>query len=195
MLAEKNPNYHYITEQEYLDGEKLSETKHEYIDGQVYGMAGSSKNHNRITLNIAFALRLGAKGSLCDVYSSDIKVRVKNRKAYYYPDVVVGCDESDDADHYYLEKPCLIVEVLSPSTERKDATEKLLAYQNLASLQSYLLVDQSKYHISLIYPHKKGQWEIEYYTDLDDVITLSCPKMELLLSDVYEAISFELPKD
>jgi len=88
---------HYISEREYLEGEKLSPLKHEYINGQVYAMAGGSKRHNNITLNIAFALRAGAKSSLCCVYSSDITVRVKNRKSYYYPDLVVGCDDSDDA--------------------------------------------------------------------------------------------------
>ena len=105
--------------------------------------------------------------------------------------MVVGCDKSDDADNYYLEKPCLIIEVLSPSTERKDSTEKLLAYQNIASMQYYMLVDQSKCHISLIYPQENGQWEIDYYTDMEDVISLNCPAMELSVRDIYEAVQFD----
>ncbi len=191
MPSAQDLNHHTISEQEYLEGEKLSDIKHEYVDGQVYAMAGSSKRHNSITLNIAIALRLKAKGSPCEVYSSDIKVRVGNGKTYYYPDVIVGCDESDNADDYYLEQPCLIVEVLSPSTERKDGTEKLISYQGIKSLQAYMMVDQDKCNISLIYPQDNGQWTIDYYTDMDDVILLSCPAMELLVSDVYEAVQFD----
>ncbi len=191
MPTAENLNCHYISEEEYLESEKYSDIKYEYINGQVYAMAGGSKRHNSITLNIAFALRSGAKGSSCEIYSSDVKVRIKNRKTYYYPDVVVACDKSDNADNHYLEKPCLIVEVLSPSTERKDATEKLLAYQAIESLQYYLLVEQRKCHISLIYPQENGQWEIDYYTNMDDIILLNCPAMELAVKDIYETVQFD----
>ena len=106
----------YISEQEYLEGEKTSSERHEYLDGKVSAMAGASKRHNEIALNIAFALRPSTKNDQCRVFSSDVKVRAGKRKAFYYPDVVAGCT-TDDVDEYYLEKPCLIVEVTSKSTE------------------------------------------------------------------------------
>lgn len=190
MLNVHNATHNDITEQEYLEGEKNATVRHEYIDGKIYAMAGSSKRHNRIILNTALALRLGAKTSTCDVYVSDIKVKI-NSKRYYYPDVVVGCDETDDADQYYLEKPCLIIEVLSPSTVRKDGTEKLLAYQNLASLHTYMMIEQDRCMVSLIYQQDNGHWTIDYYDDMDDVILLTCPEMQLYVKDVYDDIQFD----
>ena len=186
-MADSNLKLDYIDEQEYLEGEKLADNRHEYVDGKVYAMAGSSKRHNRIALNLVMALNTKAP---CETYSSDIKVRIAERNSYYYPDVVVGCEESDNADDYYLEKPCLIIEVLSPSTEKKDATEKLLAYQDIESLQAYLMVDQQQCHISLIYRQKNGHWWVKTFTELDDMISLSCPEMEIKVTDIYENISF-----
>ena len=188
-MADSNLKLDYIDEQEYLEGEKLADNRHEYVDGKVYAMAGSSKRHNRIAGNLYRSL-LSAGQQGCDAYIGDIKVRIERRNSYYYPDVVVGCEESDNADDYYLEKPCLIIEVLSPSTEKKDATEKLLAYQDIKSLQAYLMVDQQQCHISLIYRQKNGHWWVKTFTELDDMISLPCPEMEIKVTDIYENISF-----
>jgi Uma2 family endonuclease len=179
-----------ISEQDYLEGEKVSTIKHEYSDGQVYAMAGSSKRHNRIVGNIYRALLNGQKQN-CDVYIGDIKVHINQGKRYYYPDVVVGCEEDDNANDHYLEKPCLIVEVLSPSTERKDGTEKLVAYQNIDSLQAYMLVDQSHCKITLISRQANGHLELVYYKDMEAVIAITCPDMLLKVSDIYQAVIFD----
>ena len=181
----------YITEQEYLDGEKISEVRHEYIDGEVYAMAGSSRRHNSITLNIALALKQSSRDTPCDVFSSDLKVRINQRKTYYYPDVLVTCDEDDQQDEYYIEKPCLIVEVLSKSTEQKDYREKLLAYQSIESLQNYLIVAQDHCHIDLFYREKQGGWWIRSFDSMQDVIKLSCPVCEVSVADIYEGIAFD----
>lgn len=189
-MPNTNLNYSYIDEQDYLEGEKLAELRHEYVDGQVYSMAGTSKRHNRLAGNIYRALIVAGQQN-CDVYIGDIKVRIAQRNSYYYPDVMVGCDASDNADEYYLEKPCLIIEVLSSSTKKKDATEKLLAYQNIESLQAYLMVDQYKCHITLIYRQKNGYWWVKNFSELDDTLSLPCPKMELKVATLYENIQFE----
>jgi len=189
-MAVTNLNYEYIDEQEYLEGEKLAETRHEYIDGKVYAMAGSSKRHNRIALNLVIALNNQSQAS-CEIYSSDIKVRIPHRKSYYYPDVVVSCDQSNDADDYYLENPCLIIEVLSPSTKEKDNTEKLIAYQDIESLKAYLMVDQDVCRVSLVYRQDNGRWWVKTYTDLEDEIILNCPEMVLRVADIYDNIAFE----
>jgi Uma2 family endonuclease len=180
-------NYTHIDEYEYLEGEKLADIRHEYVDGQVYAMAGTSKRHNRIAGNIYRAL-ISSGQKNCDVYIGDIKVRIEQRNSYYYPDVMVGCNEADDADEYYLEKPCLLVEILSPSTEKKDSTEKLLAYQEIASLQAYLMVEQDNCHVSFIYRQKNDHWWVKNFTRLDDIISLQCPEMELSVADIYERI-------
>ena len=160
------------------------------VNGQVYAMAGTSKRHNRIALNLAIALNSNADKTPCEVYTSDIKVRIEQRKSFYYPDVMVGCDESDNIDEYYLEKPCLIIEVLSPSTENKDRTEKLLAYQDIDSLQAYMMVDQDLCHISLVYKREDGQWWVDVFEDMDALIPLNCPEMELKVADIYNNITF-----
>lgn len=180
----------YISEQDYLEGEKVSKDRYEYVDGQVFMMAGATKRHNEIALNLAFLLRAGVKGTPCRVFSSDVKVRIGRRKSYYYPDVVVGCAADDDADEYYLEKPCLVVEVLSKSTEWKDYNEKLLTYQAIESLKAYVVVSQTKPYVSVFYRDEDGQWWVDTYEDLGQSIKLPCPEVELTLADIYEAISF-----
>ena len=102
-----------ISEADYLAGEQRANIRHEYVDGKVYAMAGTSLRHNDIAMNIAFALRLAARGTPCRVNVSDVKVRAEKPKAYYYPDVMLGCDRDESSKHY-LEKPCVIVEVTSP---------------------------------------------------------------------------------
>jgi len=181
---------HYISEQEYIEGEKISDIRHEYIDGEVYAMAGSSRRHNSIALNLAIALKQSSRGTSCDVFSSDLKVRIDSRKSYYYPDVLVTCDEDDNKDDYYIDMPCLIVEVLSKSTEQKDYREKLLAYQAIPSLQNYLIVAQDSCHVDLFYRKKQGDWWIQTFESMEDVITLSCPECEISVTEVYEGIEF-----
>ena len=178
-----------ITEHDYLHGEKLSSERHEYVDGQVYLMAGASKHHSEIAVNLTTALRLGSRKTACKVYASDMKVRVVGRKTYYYPDVVVSC-ESDDADNYYLEKPCLIIEVLSASTAKRDRSEKLLAYMNIPTLQTYLLVEQDKVEVEIFYKDIEGRWWVETFNDLTAVLQLSCPELSISLAEIYEGIEF-----
>ena len=117
-----------ISEADYLAGEQRANIRHEYVDGKVYAMAGTSLRHNDIAMNIAFALRLAARGTPCRVNVSDVKVCAEKPKAYYYPDVMLGCDRDESSKHY-LEKPCVIVEITSPSTEWKDRHQKTVAYQ------------------------------------------------------------------
>lgn len=176
----------YISEQDYLDGEKASDVRYEYVDGQVFAMAGSSKRHNRIAGNFyRFFLDRGD----CEVYQSDIKVRLRHRKTYYYPDVVVICEEETD-DEYYLESPCLVVEVLSKSTYQKDYQEKLLAYQAIPSLKTYLIASQDEMSVDQFHKDEQGAWWVSHFKQADDVLGLDCPQMNLTLEEIYNGISF-----
>lgn len=186
----KNPTY--ITEADYLEGEKIAEVRHEYVDGVVYAMAGASRRHNRIAFNIAFHLRLAAQDKPCDIHLSDIKARAQRSKAYYYPDVIVSCGQ-DEADEYYLEKPCLIVEVTSKTTEWKDYAEKLIAYQKLASLQVYLIVAQDQPLVTLYYRDEESGWEVARFDELEQAIPLPCPEATLTLAAIYEGVDFSQP--
>lgn len=137
---------------EYLEAESRSEVRHEYIDGQIFAMAGGSKAHNIITLNIASRLRSQLRDISFDVFMSDMKVMLKtvyqNKTVFYYPDVLITCSP-EDRDNYVVNYPCVIFEVLSPSTEVSDRREKLINYQTISSLQEYVLVLQDKIKIEV----------------------------------------------
>lgn len=192
MLAAKiTPNDPaYITEAEYLKGEKLAEERHEYVNGVVYVMAGASRRHGRIAVN--FARKLSSsdhQGNPCEIYLSDIKVKVQASRAYYYPDVVVSCQQ-DEVDDYYLEHPCLIIEIASKSTEWKDFTEKAVAYQKLTSLQVYLIVAQDQPRVTMFYRAVDGNWEVTRFDELEQALTLACPDCTLTLAHIYAGVDF-----
>lgn len=133
---------------DYLEGEKVSQIKHEYIDGEIYAMAGTSKSHNRIIRNILNKLGNHLRGSDCEPFFGDIKVRVEKMNRFYYPDVVVVCGE-DNEDDYYAVKPKLIVEVLSPRTSLTDRREKMSAYKEIESLDEYVLIEQDRMYAEI----------------------------------------------
>ena len=178
-----------LTEQDYLAGEKLASVRHEYVDVKVYAMACTSLRHNDIAMNISFALRAAARGTPCKVNVSDVKVRVEHSKAYYYPDVMVGCERSE-ADAYYLDKPCLIVEITSKSTEWIDRHQKTLAYQTINSLQAYLIVAQDKQQVTLYVRDSTKTWEVGLYDQAEQTLFLPCLDTKLSLSSIYEGIDF-----
>jgi len=129
----------------YLTGEEGGELRHEYIDGQLYAMTGASRQHGLIVSNLVAGLRPLIRGRGCQLFSNDMKVRLRiaGQDIFYYPDLLLSCDQ-DDRKTYYCTKPCMIVEVLSESTERIDRREKFLAYTTLPSLRDYLLVSQTR---------------------------------------------------
>ena len=194
MLAEKLSFSSYITEAEYLAGEPLAAVRHEYVDGKVYAMAGTSRRHNDIAINIIAMLRPLTRNTPCKVNASDVKVRVDQSKAYYYPDVVVGC-EADDTNPYYLEKPCLIVEITSKSTEWKDYAQKAVAYQKLPSLQAYWVVSQEQPQVVVFYRDGDNGWEVTRYADLEQTVPLPCLEAPLTLADIYAGVDFSQPID
>jgi Uma2 family endonuclease len=132
-----------ISIEQYLEAELTAPVKHEYVAGHIYAMVGTSKVHNRIAINLTAALNSHLRGGPCQVFMADVKVYVKNATAFYYPDVVVACDRGD-GDPYVVTKPLLIVEVLSPSTERIDREEKLHNYRQLDSLEEYVLLRRKR---------------------------------------------------
>lgn len=135
----------WISPEEYLEGEQLSEVRHEYLGGSVYAMSGASEPRNVISLNIATALREHLRGHRCHVYRNDMKVRLRvtDDDYFYYPDVFVACEHGESSP-YFKEHPAIIFEVISPATERVDRREKLLAYQRIPSMEIYALVEQER---------------------------------------------------
>jgi len=171
-----------VTPQEYLAGELMSDTRHEYADGQVYAMVGASRTHGQIASALAYALTPGARAKGCQLFIADMKVRLNlsGQEVYYYPDVVLVCDPQDQAT-YYTERPCLIIEVLSDSTERIDRREKLFSYQQLPSLQAYLQVAQDARRVEVFRRHTG--WQHEVITE--GAVALPCIDQPLALDDIY----------
>src|SRR5688572_15069071 len=133
----------HMSPEDYLEFEKTSPVKHEYVAGELFAMSGPSLRHNSIALNIASELRTHLRGGPCRPYMAEVKTRIQigRDEFYYYPDVIVVCG-SANTDSHYAEDPKLVIEVLSPSTERIGRREKALNYQQLPSLEEYVLVAQ-----------------------------------------------------
>ena len=143
-MSTAGPRYK-LSIDEYLRGELESDIRHEYIAGETYAMVGASDRHGLIALNLATALRPAVRGTPCQVFMTDMKLRLVNggEEVFYYPDLLVSCDPQDRAT-YYRTRPCLIVEVLSETTQRIDRREKWLAYTTLESLREYLILSQDR---------------------------------------------------
>ena len=180
-----NPAYQPISEEDYLQGELLAETKHEYIGGQVHAMAGASENHNLLSVNIATELKTRLKGTPCRIFIADMKVKVGAN--YFYPDVMVVCQEDND-NEYYKTAPVIIVEVLSKSTRRFDQTDKRLRCQRIPTLKEYVLIEQDKGEIQVF--SKKDQWQSFYYY-LGDDITFSSLGVTVRVEDIYYQVNNE----
>jgi Uma2 family endonuclease len=179
------PQSHGLSIDDYLAGEDGSDVRHEYIDGELYAMTGASDRHGLIVGNIQAALRPLVRGTGCQVFASDMKVRLRisQQEIFYYPDLVLSCDPSD-RETYYRSRPCLLVEVLSESTERVDRREKLFAYQTIPSLQEYLLVAQAQREVT-VYRRTNG-WAGETMTGGD--VRLDCLGWDLPLDVMYEDV-------
>ena len=174
-----------VTVEDYLASEDGSDIRHEYIGGRLYAMTGASVRHNRIARNTLVALAAQLRGSPCEVFMSDVKLHltIGGEHIFYYPDLMVCCDPTDCAD-YYRTRPCLIVEILSESTERIDRREKLLSYMQIEGLQAYLILSQEQVKATL-YRRESG-WQAEVCNELQAVLKLPCGNLELSLAAVYE---------
>ena len=175
-----------ILPDEYLEGERSAEVRHEYVDGRVYTMAGASDDHNRIVGNIFAELRESLRGKRCEPFMSDMKVRIPPSFAevFYYPDVLVACDPSDNAK-YYRERPSVIFEVLSPETERIDRREKAIAYRQIPTLEALVLVEQDRIAITVLRRAERG-WRLEMIEEPGAALKLPEIGVDIPVARIYE---------
>lgn len=180
------PSY-YLNPEEYLASERRAEYKSEYIDGVAYAMAGGSERHNLIAGNLITELNNQLRKAPCRVYPSDLKVRVPNSKKFFYPDVSVVCDETEFADNArdVILNPILIVEVLSESTAAFDRGKKFQSYQQIESLQEYLLVAQDEYVVEHYLRRENDHWLYTKITGLAEAVVLPTLKCQIALSGIY----------
>ena len=187
MIA--TPKYPFTSPEEYLTGEEQSQIKHEYIDGQVYAMSGGSDAHNTITLNLASALKTHLRGGHCRTFAADMKTRIQLINRYYYPDVMVTCDERDRSMTHHKSHPCLMVEVLSDSTEAFDRGDKFADYQHIETLQEYILINQKRSRVDCFRRNAEGLWVLHPYNANDNVY-LASVDFRIDMNALYEDVTF-----
>lgn len=181
-----------LTAEEYLAQERRSSNKHEFAGGQIRAMAGASRNHSLIEGNLIRELGNRLRGKPCEVYTSNMRVRVWMSGFYTYPDVSVVCGrpEFDDTEMDTLLNPTVLFEILSPSTEAYDRGEKFARYRRLSSLREYVLVAQDRVAVEC-YRREGDFWVLETCESLDDTLRLQSLDCELPLREVYDRVEFK----
>ncbi len=176
-----------VTPEEYLAAERASDTKHEYVNGEVYAMAGASLAHNLIVSNLIRTVGTRLLGRPCDVYPSDMRLQVTETGLYTYPDVMVVCGEHHLADETrdMLVNPKVIFEVLSETTEVNDRVWKWAHYRHLESLEEYVLVAQDRHLVEHFARQPDGAWLLREFDDLGETLPLPTLGIEVPLADIY----------
>lgn len=181
----------YLTSEEYLQMEENSDIKHEFIDGYVYAMAGALDPHVTIAGNLFAFLWSHVRGTGCRVYMAEMKARIESLNRYYYPDVMVTCDQRDRETLAYKRFPCLIVEVLSDSTEAFDRGDKFADYQTLETLKEYVLINTKRPRVECFRRNDEGLWVLESYTVESKSFRLDSVDFEATIADLYENVDFQ----
>jgi Uma2 family endonuclease len=182
----------FVSPEEYLRQEREAEERHEYDSGRIYAMAGESPNHSRICINAAGETRSRLKGKTCEAFSSNMKVCINAAGKFFYPDLSIVCGQASyhDKERDALLNPKVVIEVLSPSTEKRDRSTKFLAYQQIESLTDYLLFSQDKPLVEHFARQQGGQWLYTAYTDLSASIHLPSIDCQLPLAEIYDRVEF-----
>ncbi len=186
------PKYetNYYTAQDYFEiDDNTPEQKFEYFLGEVTATAGTTTTHNTISINMVIAIS-NQIANKCRIFMSDVRLEVKRNAIYFYPDLILTCDEEDIKNKKSISNPCLVVEVLSPSTEAKDLNEKLDSYTKIPSVMYYIVVGQTPFSVK-VYERANLFWKFVLYTQAEDVIPLPLLDLSLNMTDIYRNIEIE----
>lgn len=197
MIAD--PKHQPIAPEAYLEWEAQQPLRYEYLNGIAYAMTGGTVPHNDIALNLYRILYSHLRSKGCRVNVADVKVQVSNNGPYFYPDVIVSCDERDRRALKLIQFPCLIIEILSPGTAGFDRGDKFRAYRRLTTLQEYVLIDSETRNVDCYRRNDQGKWELTAYPP-DEAPEESDPEVHFTsidfrcpLSSIYEDIDFPEP--
>ncbi len=180
-----------LSHEEYFALERESNVKHEYVAGQIIAMVGGSPTHGVITVNASTTLNMQLRAKSCLVYSSDVRIAIRQADSYMYPDVSVVCgDHQFDGRNSGLLNPIVIIEVLSPSTAEYDHGQKFMRYQRLTSLRNYILIAQDAPFILCFSRDERGLWVWPAAEGLDTSLALTSIECELALAEVYAKVDF-----
>ncbi len=184
--SDKSPK---STPAEYFIWEEQQLCRHEYINGEVYAMGGGTQNHSRIALKCAILLENHFPEGNCRVFNSDCRINILGTNDYTYPDASVSCDPRDKTTTQYITYPCLIVEVLSESTEAYDRGNKFFRYRQNPQLQDYLLVSSQDIAIDLYRKNPSERWEILNFR-AGDIVELQSVNLTFPIEQIYRGIDF-----
>ncbi|WP_022949834.1 Uma2 family endonuclease [Methylohalobius crimeensis] len=178
-----------LTPEEYLAFEERSfEIKHEYLAGEIWAMVGGTDRHNTVTLNLAALLKSHLRGTPCRTFMADMKLRIDEADAFFYPDVFVTCDRQDQQERLYKRRPQFIAEVVSPSTEYFDRGRKFHIYRQSQTLKEYWLIDPNEMRVDTYRRLPDDDWILHTYAAAEDAVPLRCLELELKIADVYEDV-------
>ena len=189
MIAQPQ-DYQKISPEEYLEWEAKQEFRHEYVDGKIIAMTGGSLPHNDIAINFCIALKPHLRQRVCRVNVSDAKVQDAKNSRYFYPDLVISCNPDDLKSRKFIEHPTVIIEVLSPSTEKYDRGNKFKYYRQFPSLQEYVLVDSESISVEIFQRGEGKMWHYCGYTE-GESITLESIEFTFAIEVLYEGVNFE----
>ncbi len=181
------PDKPNMTLEEFFQWEVQQDSKYEYINGEVYAMTGRTVPHSAIAVNLLAALRPHARGRFCQVLSSDAKVAISDAGPSFYPDVQVTCDPRDRGAIDAIRYPCLVVEILSPSTEAYDRGAKFAHYRRLESLREYVLISSDRINVEIFRLNDRGKWELTPYSS-GETVQLTSIEFECAIEVLYEDV-------
>jgi Uma2 family endonuclease len=180
-----------VTAEEYLALDRAAEFRSEFLDGEIIAMSGGSARHSKLQVNLTLELETALRGTPCQTFSADLRVRVSPRM-YTYPDLTVVCGKPVLADERQdiLLNPTVIVEVLSPSTEHYDRGVKFQCYRGIDSLRDYILVAQDQIRIEQYTRGEANTWTLRDYHDIRETLLIESVRVSLPLASIYERIEF-----
>lgn len=185
-MRETAPEYITVDYDEYLRIEEASvDVRHELVGGVLHAMVGVTRQHSTIVANLVAALWPRARDNGCELHAGEVKLRVA-WDTVYYPDVMVACDPSDN-DPLVVDRPCLVIEVLSPSTSATDRREKLLAYRTLPSLLAYLVIYQDEQRVERHWRETvDSPWQAAFLTA--GSVPVPCPDTTIEIAEIYAGL-------
>ncbi len=193
-LKEAALKYNYLSPEDYLTFERASvRDKHELHEGHLVTMQGATKSHNRIVANLLGGIVPHLKGNRCEVFPSDLRVYIPSAESFTYPDLSIVCGSPEDLDDTYLDtikNPAVIVEVLSPSTEKYDRGTKFFYYMQIAALKEYIMVSSTSRYIQTARKQAGGLWQFNELSGKEAVLSIPTIQYQLPLSEVYDRVEF-----
>jgi len=192
-VEEPAPKLNYISPEEYLARERVSPTKNEYFDGEIFAMSGASIKHNIIFGNLFVILGNALKGKPCMPFGSDFRVHVQENGLYTYPDISIVCQDAEVIDDEYkdnLLNPSVLIEILSKSTRDYDKGRKFFLYKSIPTLKEYILIDSLNILVKIFRRNDDNSWTLTEYTKESDSFNILAFDLTVRMNDVYEKLKF-----